>query len=155
MGAETKLYEIINPSDPYTMRAESDQIAAAAGILLGQGRYGVHDSEDKDVLPVLLFGGAEEAVKEILGVEIHELGNFIDANSAAIADALDSVLIGHFGDRETYEKGLELIDDEAKRKQWREYWHEERRSSLNYIGKKAWKLAALLREQAVEVATHD
>ena len=36
-----KLYEISNPSDPYTIRAEF-KIAAAAVLLLGRGKMGLH-----------------------------------------------------------------------------------------------------------------
>jgi hypothetical protein len=34
-------YEISNPSDPITIQADDDMVAAAAGLLLGEGRYGI------------------------------------------------------------------------------------------------------------------
>jgi len=60
------------------------------------------------------------------------------------------VLIGDAAHRKAFEKGLELIDDPVKREQWREHWLDERRTSMNNIGGRAWGLAKRLRDPAPE-----
>lgn len=55
-----QIYEVSNPSDPITMAAEIDAVAACAGLLLGRGKYGVNRKADGEtVLPIFLLGGFE------------------------------------------------------------------------------------------------
>jgi hypothetical protein len=84
-------YEIINPSDECYLEAPDDKTAIAAGLILGEGRYGLK-SEDRTttVLPVLFFGGAKEFLKEAFGGE-DEYGHFIATNYGPIGKALLSV----------------------------------------------------------------
>ena len=42
------LYEIINPSDPYTLKADDFKIAAAACLILGDGQYGLESEDGKE-----------------------------------------------------------------------------------------------------------
>ena len=39
------VYEIINPSDPYTLVSEREDLACAAAFLFGSGAYG-RESQD-------------------------------------------------------------------------------------------------------------
>ncbi len=128
-------WEIINPSDHYTIEAEDFEAAAIATLLLGEGSYGLRpEHDDGDELPVFLFGGFEEWWAERYpGGE--EFGDRIEARRVDIADVLDSVTIG-------------------SRKEWeqakahgvpREEYHDVRRSSLNDIGARAWRMAERLR----------
>lgn len=142
-----KLYEITNPSDPYTIQGERE-ICAAAVIMLGEGHYGLTcvDGTD-DGLPIFLFANAAHVEGWWMEAFDCELSASLSRH-AEIAEALDSVLIGDPTDRATYEVGLSLITNESNRAAWREKWHEDRRSSLNNIGARAWQLAELIRKAA-------
>lgn len=64
-------FEIVNPSDPYTMEADDLQIAAVAVCLLGNGKYmakgqGRDDGQD---VPFFLFGGVDEWFIEKFGMD--------------------------------------------------------------------------------------
>lgn len=148
-----KTYEIVNPSDPYTICADDRAVAAVACFLLGQGQYAFTDIENgEDGVPIFLFGGVDAWTNETFGKNASDLikGVLADKRDALIA-CLDSTLIGRPSDRASYEKGLELIDDPAKRKAWRDHWHDERRSSLNDIGGRAYELADRLRQPPPKV----
>jgi hypothetical protein len=66
----------------------------------------------------------------------------------AVADALDSVVIGKRG---AYAAAVALIPAD-KRTEFRDKWHEEHRSSLSDIGSYAWSLAASLRDKCATLA---
>lgn len=139
------VWEIINPSDAYTIEAPTFPIAAAATLMLGEGRLGLSpENEDDPSLPLFLFGGHEKFVADYFD---GDLTAFLMANEAGIADALDSVLLGGFGRRADYAAAMAAIDDPAKREAFREKW-QDKRSSLNDIGHAAWRLAERLRERA-------
>lgn len=136
------LYEIINPSDAYTMVAEDRAVACAAVVFLGEGHYGLSAKDDeKDGCPILAWGGAN-ALDEFFAKELGTtLADVMRDRRPAMAAALRSVAIGTFTDRESFDRGLALIDDPAKKEEWRAWWHDERRSSMNDIGARAWALA--------------
>lgn len=138
------IYEIINPSDPYTIKGEF-KIVCLATCLLGEGSYALESESGDEHMPIFLFGGAMEWLKEKFGADF-DLPAEIRDRSVEIADCLDTVLIGRFQDRKTYEDGLRLITDEQNRTKWRDRWLDERRSSMNNIGGRAYQLAARLRE---------
>ena len=79
------------------------------------------------------------------GIDIEKFSEYIAAHKTELADCLDTVMIGGKNDRESYKKGLELIKDAAARKEWRDHWHDQRRSSMNNIGAYAWQVAEKLR----------
>lgn len=138
------IYEIINPSDPYTMVADDFKVAAAAVLLLGRGKLGLSCEEDhKQHVPVMLFGGAEEWLKEH---DLEDLGGFIEAHRAEVAEALESVLIGSESDRKTFDKVIACISDPGDRQKARDTYHDQKRSSMNDIGGAAWEYAADLRK---------
>jgi hypothetical protein len=142
------IYEIINPSDAYTMVAESFHVAAAAVLLLGQGKLGLSCEEDPEQhVPVMLFGGAEEWLKKH-GLE--DLSGFIESHKGEVATALESVLIGDIIDRKTFERVLSVIKDQDERNAARAAYHDEKRSSMNDIGRAAWIYAAALRKQKTQ-----
>lgn len=135
-----KIYEIANPSDAYTLEADNFLVAAVAVALLGNGAYGIEGTP-------CLFGW-DAWLKEHVPQGVNA---FIDANAEAMAAVLDSVMIGSETDRKNYHKALGLIDNPAKREEWKLHWHDERRSSLNDIGSRAWALAKKLRGLPVSV----
>ena len=64
------LFEIINPSDPYTLETDSYAAAVAAVCILGEGKYGL-DPIGCDVpkVPLALFGDLPPHVYQAAGVK--------------------------------------------------------------------------------------
>lgn len=123
------VYEIVNPSDAYTMEAGELAVAAAACVLLGHGKYALDPIEEGGTrVPLFLFGGHDEWFQKHCGFTIEGggLDAFLREHGEEVAVALDSVLIGGRSDRKTYHDGLALITDEANRQAWRDRWHDAR-----------------------------
>jgi hypothetical protein len=142
------LYEIINMSDPYTMEAHSLDVAAVACLLLGSGQYALDPFEEgAERVPMFMFGDPDPWFQQHFGKPLKQVIADVRTNKRAeIADCLDSVLIGKRRDRETYLAALALIDDPAKQQEWRDRWLDDRRSSLNNIGGRAYKIARNFRK---------
>lgn len=126
------VYELINPSDPYTFVAPSIEVAGACAVSLSS-KYGARDLATDEQTPVW-FGWPEWLADR--GID----NAWAKANAAAIADAFDSFLIGKPSHREDVESMLKLIPEE-KREQWRNERQERHRSSLSQIGERAYQLA--------------
>ncbi len=149
------LFEIINPSDKYTVKAPDLEIAAVTCTLLGQGKYAFHGIDTDAEVPLFLLGGHDEWFSQQFGASFSDVTDRVMTNRRAeLADCFDSVLIGNAAHRKAFEKGLELIDDPAKREQWREHWLDERRTSMNNIGGRAWSIAKRLREPVADEAAN-
>ena len=137
------VYEIINPSDPYTLRAADPAIAAAACFLLGEGQYSLHTPDGESACPLFLFGG------DPLGWYERQFGTafptVLENRRAEVAAALESVLYGNFSAREEIDAATALMAPGAVRGFLAER-HERLRSSLNNIGRRAWAIAEALRE---------
>jgi len=144
------LYEIINMSDAYTIEANDLELAFVACILLGRGQYAFEPLSDDGVkVPFFMFGGIDEFCQKHFSKSSGAiLDGVMETRSNELADCLDSCLIGGKDNRQTYFDGLALIDDPAKREIWRKKWHDERRSSLNDIGGRAYEMANKLRAKA-------
>ncbi len=141
------IYEIINPSDPYTIEAERYDIAFISVLHLGTGAYGLEPTSEGKPSPLLAFSNEEtiiSCVQKVLGMSSSD---FIDQHREDIANCLDSVVIGSVRDREDYYTALKLITDTDKRKEWQDQWLNKRRSSLNNIAKRAYGMAKDIREQ--------
>src|SRR5579863_2871519 len=146
------LYEIINPSDPYTIEADSLAVAFVACVFLGSGQYAFKalDTDGVDI-PLFLFGNTEEWCHDHLGESFKSVIDRVTTEPAKRGElerCLDSCLIGHEEDRKTYQAGLDLIDDPAKRERWRLRWHDDRLSSMHDIGTRAYGMVAALRDGA-------
>jgi hypothetical protein len=144
------LYEIVNPSDPYTFEAPTFEIAAVAIVLLAEGQLGVKpvgdDPEDARELPLLLFDSDGKWFEENL-FPLEKIGDFLDKHSEEIAAALDSVVIGGELDRSLFLTALARQEDDTK-EAYRVAWHNKKRSSINDIGRSAWEMAKGIRETA-------
>jgi hypothetical protein len=148
------LYELINPSDPYTFRAESREIAVLAAVLLSSG-FGVRELDGEDWMAgPFLFMQADDFLRWF-AEEFHadisapaEFDAYVAARRLAIADAFDSFVIGCHNDRLDYEEALQAIDDPAKREAFRRARQDRRRTSRSRIGETAWRLAEQLRAAA-------
>lgn len=137
------IYEIINPSDAYTLDTDNLAAACIVTLTLGNGAYGLTDKDGELVLPIFIGSDPEKWLIEKFGKGFTELLN--DIPPSALADVFDSVVIGGHGARQDYLEALSLIDDATKKELWRDKWHDRRRSSLNDIGKRARSLAEGLR----------
>lgn len=134
------IYKLVNPSDPYTFKADSYEIAALTALCMGT-QYGATPKNGAENVPVFLFTDAEEWYKENFN---HSIEDGLKANRESVADALSSMLYGGFEERETYEMALASITDAEKEKVFKEKWH-DRHSSMNDIGSYAHKMAAVLK----------
>lgn len=146
---ERVVYDIGNPSDPYTMASDNWRAAAAACLLLGGGKYALSAVEPEDAnsgCPLFLFGGG---VGEWWS---NQFGGTFEAwmesadNRRKLCEALDSVLIGDASDRREVEAELAKLP-EREREAWLERRHDQRRSSMNNIGRRAKELAGGFREK--------
>lgn len=156
-AAEAKkpiVYTIVNPSDPYTLVARDREVAGLACILLGEGQYALHahDEHGQELgnehgIPLMMFDRKpDDTWRTLFGGEL-DIGDRITARAAEIVEVLDTVSIGRYGDRAEYEAALEMIDDPAKKRAWIERRQEQRRSSMNNIGRRALQIADALRRQ--------
>ena len=141
-----EVFEIGNPSDPYTIRAPY-RTACAATLLLGKSAYGLTPAEETSpdlAMPPFLFaseGQLEKWVFDVFGCSVDDLLR----PKEEIADALDSVLIGKYRDRLTTEAAVQKMTPEDA-KAWLAERHDQLRTSMNDIGEYASELAAYLRE---------
>lgn len=143
-------YEIINPSDAYTISAPDLAIAACACVLLGSGQYGFKpEDESAEEVPLFIFGGVDDWCKKHFGQDFDLLlTRVMDLRPLELADCLDSCLIGDFAARSEYESALSLIESAENRETFRARRHDKRRSSLNNIGGRAYEMAKRLREKS-------
>jgi hypothetical protein len=142
---DTMIYEIVNPSDAYTLETGNYVAACIATLALGNGKYGltaIGGTEDEG-MPIFFFSDPDKWLTEKFGKDFNGLLSEIPPNE--LADVFDSVIIGDANTRKDYLEALALIDDETKKAMWRESWHDRRRSSMNDIGGRARRLAEGLR----------
>jgi hypothetical protein len=133
------LYELVNPSDPYTFYAPSVEVAGVAAYSLSTG-FGATPVAGGESSPVL-FGWVEWF--EAKGID----NAWCEAHLAEIADALDSFLIGSAAHRADVESMLDELPAE-KREAWRAKRQDRHRSSMNQIGEAAYARAKQLRQKA-------
>lgn len=132
------VYELINPSDPYTFEAPNIEVAGAAVCLLSTGFGAKRLSGEVDESTPVLFGW-EEWFKSH-GID----STWLNEHGAAVADALDSFLIGDAATRsDTMDMLAQLSED--KRDAWRSRRQDRHRSSMNDIGEAAYAMAKRLR----------
>lgn len=140
------IFDLINPSDPYTFEANTHLMAALAVCILGHGKYGAQQLDgDKSLsVPGFLFGGHDEWFWEHFDADFNTC--LEQADRKELADVFDSVLIGDLGVRKDYE-----CREDGDTESWeerRDRLQFQKRSSINDIGAQAWELAALMREVA-------
>lgn len=134
-------YELINPSDPYTFIAADYETAVLTVFCLGP-TYGARPKDNGEDVPIFLFGGAAEWYTEKFG---RSPDDGLDEKGQAVADALASMMYGHFEDRRRYELALSAIDDPEKKARFINDW-QDGHSSLNDIGGAAHRLAEHIRK---------
>ena len=146
------IYEIINPSDSYTIKAASLKVAAVACVLLGRGQYALDPLEDGgERIPMFMLGNPDAWFRQHFEMDLGAtVDNVMKDHAAELAECLDSCLIGNLASRREYERALELIESEDNRAKFRVERHDERRTSMNDIGGRAYQMAQRIREQSAK-----
>lgn len=120
-------FNLVNPSDPYTLEADDLQVAAVACCLLGNGKYalsGLGDDAGQDV-PMFFVGGHDEWFIQKFGMNYEDTATHaLNHRNDALARAFESVKLGR-----------------------------NERSSLNDIGSRALGIAQAIRRKASELST--
>lgn len=151
------IFSITNPSDHYTMDAESHLVAAVAVALLGGGQYGLRqcDGLGELVVPPFPCGGHEGYYMRCFGRTFADAVNFVDAHHLEeLVAALGSVLVGDLDARREAMLSMRALP-EAERSAWLLEFHDRRRSSANDIGRAAWQMSNMLADKlAARAATH-
>lgn len=140
------LFNVVNPSDPYTIEASSLDVAVMSAVLLGQGNYGFNSLDGGTDIPMFAFGGGNEWCEKHFKEDLMELSNRVmDTKLNEVADCLDSVLIGDKQDRKEF---AELTKDASRPmfQAMRATRQMDECSSENDIGSFAYKIAAKLRK---------
>lgn len=146
------LYSIVNPSDPYTIESSSLDVAVMAVILLGQGNYGLTSLDGGQDVPMFTFGGGDEWCRIHFKEDIMGLSNRVmDENLSEVADSLDSVLYGDKKDRIEFIESTKDMDRNNFLAE-RIMRQDSRRSSMNDIGERAYRMAAKLRKSITDGA---
>ena len=136
------LYDLINPSDQVTFRADSFEDALGAVLLVGDGKYGAEPiGGDGEEIPVFLFGNFEDWFRERYEITLSE---FLSKHKPGISKALKSFCVGTPRDREFFELSTRLITDEKKLQEFLDFWDDKFRSSLNNITLQAHNIAVRL-----------
>lgn len=145
-------FELINPSDPYTMRAPSFEAAVLACWLISPGGMmpprqvgeSFEDIEGGEQAPFAISGDLVAWFERRFG---RTIGEAMESIGEDVISALRSVMIGSASERRRMERVLSAILDPAERERAAEAWHDQKRSSLNDIGSAAREIAAELEQQ--------
>lgn len=135
------IYEIINPSDPVTINAESFESALLATALLGSGQYAAHPIDDSwEKVPLFLFGGFDKWFAKRFP-RLGDASDLLDLHKADTVAALRSTLTGTPDARRQYNMAAKHITDPDELKAFRRSWEAKKRTSLNDIADRAQVLA--------------
>lgn len=147
------LFEIINPSDPYTMEAPDLEVAACAVAVLGRGAYGLNElSGDKSGnVPMFPVTGHDEWFTKQFGRNFDaSLNHVFEQRADALAKALASVFIGTAIDKRVFEQEAAGCQDEEAFQKLLTARHDAARTSVNDIGRQAWAFADMVAAKALE-----
>lgn len=139
------IFDLINPSDPYTLETHDYEVACVSVVLLGEGKYSIKQVDGDFEMPIFMFGGHDEWFHKTFGKTMEKtIQKVIQEKKTELIDCLQSVIVGSPKDRTLYLEALSLIDGEAQKQQWRDKWHDVHRGSMNNIGSRALKLASFV-----------
>ncbi len=148
------LFEIINPSNPYTLRADDFRVACIACSLIGAGAYALrevkdpqesdHASERLD-MPIFLIGGHDKWFFHQFGQTFEQaLASVVENECAALITCLESTLSGSPTDRALFETEIAALPA-SDHVAYHARWHEEHQTSLNDLREVALCYAEKLR----------
>lgn len=132
------IYEFINMSDKITFYALNDDIARAVTLLLGKGKAGCKDETGKDI-PYCFTAFGNSAPDEVY----KQIDNLLTTCDNNLIEALNTVAVCDFSEREIYNDFTENSNNQEK---WKK-WDDKHRTSLNDFGSYARKLAQFLQNK--------
>jgi hypothetical protein len=142
------LFEIINPSDPYTIEANSLEIAAVACCILGEGKYALAElSGDKSGnVPMFMFGGQDDWFMKQFGRTFEQSCNYASQECTdELCCCLASVMIGGADNRRAAEELLKRTGTPQTYLAALYEMHDAKRTSMNDIGRTAWGMADFIK----------
>ncbi len=143
------LYDLINPSDPVTFYAPSFTVAAAATIILGEGKLGASPvGEEGEEVPLLAFADQAYFDGWVQGLGYESFSEMLNENRSETVACLRTFATVSPDERKIYDLALRAITDDEKRTEFLEAWDDAKRSSLNQITNVAHRLADQLERKA-------
>jgi hypothetical protein len=142
------LFEIINPSDPYTIEANSLEIAAVACCILGEGMYSLKElSGDKSAtVPFFISGDPDDWFMKQFGRTLEQsCGYASEECTDELCQCLASVMIGGVDNRRAAEELLKRTGTPQKYLSALYEMHDAKRTSANDIGRTAWGMADFIK----------
>lgn len=143
------IYSIHASQDPYTFVAPDAAIAFAVSACLGGGGYMMEPLEPGGIaVPAFIGeGSTEKWCQRTFGQSPADLvATITTARLGELADALESVCLGGVKDRAELTFALQGLQPIA-RDRARGQWHDARRSSMNDLGRQAWRMGELFRQR--------
>jgi hypothetical protein len=138
------IYEIINPHDPYTMRAANIETAAAAIAFLTEGQAGVSDITSGEHSPVLIGWEPWLTQRGML-----PLAPWMKAHRDELCAALASIRIGTPADRPAHDAAEALVPA-RRRIGWLRARNQRMRSSITDFEAPAHLLAIALAKRLAD-----
>lgn len=139
------IYDVINPSDPVTIEADTPLVAGLAVLALGHGKFAAVDEDGSTAIPLMLFGGMA-AVNEWLAAVGYEgeLSAALAEHRAAIAACLRTAMVASISERRGLTAALAAGGGDTAAAL--AAFNEDRRSSMNNICGRAALIAASYEE---------
>lgn len=134
-GAASRLWEVINPSDAVSFRTDDTRIAIGVTVVVGEGHYGLQDEKGVEY-PSLLFLSSKEQIEKMLQPHfpsLEALFAYLKANPEKTIAALDSFAVVGIPQRVDFEKAVEAITDEERRRNYVAEFNDRHRTSINDI----------------------
>jgi hypothetical protein len=100
------LYQLNTPEKPYTFEASNSTAACVVATLLGGGFYSLWQDE-KQVMPVFMFGGAEQWYQRTFGKNFQDVVQEVSLDE--ITQIYMTILAGKPQERQRYLQELSMI----------------------------------------------
>lgn len=129
------MWEVINPSDAVSFTTDDVRIAIGVTALVGEGHYGLQDEKGREYPAMLLFMDMEQIGKHLCPHfnSLKEMLDYLGAHPDKTIAALESFALASIPQRIDFEKALEAITDEEKRRKYVAEFNDRHRTSVNDI----------------------
>lgn len=130
-------YELINMSDNITFCADNDDYARAVTLILGEGKCGCR-TQDGNSIHYCMTAFHGEAPQEIY----NQISNMLKTKDKKLIEALKTVAVCDFSEREIYEDYTENYTNQEKMIKW----DDSHRTSINNFFRYSQNVAHRLSE---------